>query len=723
VETCRSRTVLLTALALAPLLVAADSGPLHIPRVSRAPILEYFLSNTPREAEVRVDDFRQYSPGDGAPVSQPTTAYLSYDDRNLYAVFVCKDDPELIRARMGKRELIMSDDRVTINLDTFHDHHRAYWFDVNPLNIQADGTVIDGVEDTTDWDAVWHSEARITADGYVVLMSIPFKMLRFPGGDQQTWGLVLGRIIQRNNEMSLWPHISKGRPGWVQQAGDMTGLRSIAPGRNVQLIPYGFFSRGRYLETAGVPGYRTENEPRAGLDAKMVIKEAFTLDLALNPDFSQVESDEPQVTVNQRFEVFFPEKRPFFLDNAGLFKTPQSLFFSRRIVDPRFGSRLTGKWGRWGLGVLAIDDTAPGARATAGVLRLQREFLRDSNIGVLATSRDFETGDNRVAGVDARIRVLPNWVFSGQASTSQTRERDGSRLDGSSYIGTLEHAGRHFISETSYTDVSPGFRAHLGYVPRADIRVAEHTTGYRWRPEGRGVVSFGPEVSFMSNWDRTGRVQDWSINPQFAFEFPRLTYLTVGREQVFELYAGQGFRQHTNEIIGRTQWFKWMALSATYRSGAGINYYPASGLAPFVADSTYANLGLTLHPSAQLKLEQTYIWSRLETSAASIFNNHILRSKANYQFTRELSLRTIADYSGVLPNPTLVKLDRSKHIGLDVLLTYMLHPGTALHAGYTDLYDNLAINPAISPVLRRTGFPDLSTGRQIFVKFSYRFQL
>ena len=173
---------------------------------------------------------------------------------------------------------------------------------------------------------------------------------------------MLGRFITRNNEWSTWPRVSSRLPSYDEQAAHLAGLENISPGRNIQFIPYGLFSRARYLDMPpdGPARFRTENAGRAGLDAKVVLKDALTLDLALNPDFSQVESDAPQVTTNQRYEVVYPEKRPFFLDNANYFATPEQLFFSRRIADPRFGARLTGRIGNWTVGALVASDRAPG---------------------------------------------------------------------------------------------------------------------------------------------------------------------------------------------------------------------------------------------------------------------------------------------------------------------------------------------------------------------------
>lgn len=710
-----------------------ETPTIHIPRVTRPPKLTDFLEGKARQAELKVTDFYQFDPNDGTPISQATTAYLSYDEKNLYVAFVCRDDPSKIRATVAKRKAIMSDDRVTINIDTFDDHRYAYFFDVNPYGIQMDGITTEGVGDDFSFETLWHSEARITDTGYVVLETIPFKSLRFPKRSKQTWGVVLARFIQRNNELACWPHISRRHlPQWVAQFGHLEGIENITHGRNMQFIPYALFGGARFLDlpAGAAPRYRSDYEARGGLDAKVVLKDSFTLDMAANPDFSQVESDEPQVTVNQRFEVFFPEKRPFFMENAGYFTTPEKLFFSRRIADPQFGVRLTGKQGRWGLGALVADDRAPGARvgsedpdfgrrAVAGVFRLQREFGKDSYLGILTTTSQFGSGYNNVFALDSRIRLRPNLFISGQAISSDTRLRDGTRLNGPAYKASLERSGRHFSTLTTYLDRSPSFRSDLGFIQRVDMRQVKHRVAYRWRPEKHLLVSFGPALTMLGNWNRAGKMQDWQAIPEFVFELPRLTQITFARWESFEDYRGSGFRYGTTEALLTTEWFRWLALQATHSQGTGVNYYPAAGVRSSVADARESTASLTLRPSPRLRLDETYMHSRLATPRSGIFNNHIVRSKVNYQFSRELSLRAILDYNGVLPNRSVVSLDRAKRLGYDVLLTYMLHPGTALYLGATDIYENWTMNPLTPPYLQRSAGPGFNTGRQVFVKLSY----
>lgn len=725
--------------------IVADTAVLRIPKVSRPPQLADFINGTPREAEAAVSDFVQFDPNDGAAVTQPTTAFLSYDDKNLYVGWICKDDSAKIRANFAKRDQLLTEDRVSISLDCFHDHHRSYFFDANPYGIQMDGVTVD-MKDDFNFDTLWYSEGKMTGEGYVVLETIPFKSLRFPTAPVQEWGIALNRMITRNNEMSCWPYITRRNTGWSAQFATLKGLEAISQGRNWQFIPYGLFSASRYLKPeSGGLDYQKSTEARAGLDSKIVLKDAFTLDLALNPDFSQVESDEPQVTINQRYEVYFPEKRPFFLENANYFETPEQLFFSRRVVNPQFGARLTGKARGWGIGFLAADDRAPGQvveegdplhgdRAGVGVFRLYREFGRENRIGMLATSRDFAGSFNRVIALDTRLKLNSNWTFTGQWMGSESKENHGRSFSAPAYKAQLSHWGKHFQFEGTYLDRGAGFRSDLGFIQRVDIRSYSQALGYTWRPEKSALVAFGPRLGAEVIWNRQGQLQDWEVEPEFVFQLTRMTELGVERSEAFERFGGQEFRKNHTRIYGQSAVFKWLSLEGSNSVGTSLNYYPVGGLPPFLGDANNTSFSLTLKPGVRLNLVNSYIMSRLRTgfvddwpvgifSPRSIFNNHIFRTKANYQFNRELSLRAIFDYNTVLPNSSLVSLEKTKRFGADVLLTYLLNPGTALYVGYTDIYENWALDPTVSPRVWRSNSPVTSVGRQFFVKLSYLFRM
>jgi hypothetical protein len=735
-------TTLLFLFLLFPMISeAVELVPLRIPRVSRPPKLSDFLYGTPREAEAVVTVFKQFDPHDGEPVSQPTAAYLSYDSNNLYVGWICRDDPAKIHARVAPRKQIDLDDRITINIDTFQDHKHAYWFDVNPYGIQYDGRTTDGIGDDPSWEGLWYSEGKITEDGYVVLETIPFRTLRFPRASKQVWYICLARAIQRNNEWSMWPFISHSLlPQFVGQFAPIEIDEDISPGRNLQFIPYGLGSWDNFLDPAA--GFQQRAEHHAGLDAKAVIRDALTLDMALNPDFSEIGSDDPKVQVNQRFEVVFPERRPFFLENASIFSMPEQLFFSRRIVNPQFGLKLTGNLGRWSLGAIAGDDRAPGEvvlqgqtghgdRAVDGVFRLEREFGHQSHVGLFLAGTKFGSTSNRVGSVDLRYVLPHNWTLAGQAATTHTRESSGRVAAGPGYVFSLKKSNNHVSFQNYYTDRSPGMNSTLGYIERTDIRSWETFAHYLWKPPAsRSVMAYGPTLYGMVNHDHSNTLQNWSIEPGFQMTFPKLTTLSLMHEQEYEFYKGTGFRrQHTNFAL-TTSWFKWIDMKAEYAHGSLPNYYPAPDLEPFLGNADNASALITLHPQTHLRLDEIYYYTRLATRPNTpvsgsqpggqvIFTNHLIRSKINYQFNPAFSFNAILDYYSLLPNHSLVASTYSKQADTTLLLTYLPHPGTAVYIGYADTFQNVDYNPRPTPSYTVTTLPGTSTDRQLFMKVSY----
>ena len=749
----------------------------RIPRVHRPPKLEDFLQDRPREADLEATDFRQYLPGDGIPATEATTAYLSYDDKNLYVIFLCRDEPGKVFAHLSKREDTFQDDNVAVFLDTFRDRHRSYYFGANPLGIQTDAIYTEGQGYDYSFDTLWHTEGRLTPGGYAVWFSIPFKSLRFSHAPEQTWDVMLYRQILRKREVDTWPYVTQRVEGITQQFAPAGGLEKISPGRNIQLIPYGLLARNHFLNQPFPlnPSFQNAFEHRGGLDAKFVARDALTFDVTLNPDFSQVESDDPQVTINQRFAVFFPEKRPFFIENAGFFQTPINLFFSRRIADPQFGGRMTGKAGHWLLGALVIDDREPGlnqpspfnTRAADGVFRVAREFGNQSQIGAFFSSRDFADTNNRVASLDARLKFSKNWVLDLQAAHSWTRQNAQSGQDclefnpgangigsqqGSAYWALLTYTGRHYVFGSYFDDKTPGFCTELGFVNRVDVRQNYTNFGYSWKPRHSKIVAFTPAVSELLDWTNSGRLQDWQAIASAELDLTRQTAFSISRGEFYELFDNIGFRWHSTAAAVSSQPYKWLTLNSRYAWGIRQDYFPAAPLIPFLGNKQQLNAGFTLRPFARFRFDQTYIYTRLGTrvsplatsngsppvavsSGQNIFNNHLMRSKLNYQFTKEFSLRLIVDYNATLANPQLLDLQTNlgsfdggpavptKKLTPDILFTYLLHPGTAIYFGYTDGYTNLHLVPGTPPTVPpATGSPTIPTGRIVFVKVSYLFR-
>ena len=418
-----------------------------IRRVDRAPKLEDFLDMKPSaeiaESLTKMDGFIQAKPKDGAPATFVTEAYMCYDAGNLYVIFVAFDpEPGKVRASMTKREPpgFFEDDVMELRFDTFDDRRRSYYFAINPLGVQYDALWPEGEGGFDDsFDTLWHSAGQITDRGYVTWVKIPFKSLRFSSESKQSWGFYFGRLLPRLSEGNGWPRLTTKNPSFLSQTARLDGLENISPGKNVQIIPYAVVRAFRELDLrdpAAPQFVGRRASTQFGMDGKIVLKDSFVLDITGNPDFSQVESDEPQVTVNQRFEVFFPEKRPFFLENANYFQTPINLVFTRRIISPEFGVRLTGKKGPYALGMLFVNDESPGEtvaegsplfnqKAKFGVVRVVRDIFNQSSVGMIYTYRGFMDSFNHVGGVDARLKLNKNWLINAQAVTSKTRFLNG----------------------------------------------------------------------------------------------------------------------------------------------------------------------------------------------------------------------------------------------------------------------------------------------------------
>jgi Domain of unknown function (DUF5916)/Carbohydrate family 9 binding domain-like len=790
---------------------AIEPPTLTIPRLPRAPALDDFLSMQPKgeiaQQMAKVTGFTQRDPHDGEAVSEPTDAYLGYDQKNLYAVFVCFDDPRQVRARMSRREDVYDDDEVEIMLDTFHDRRRAYAFQTTPLGVQWDAiwTEASREEETsahfdTSFDTVWDSRGKVTERGFVVWMAIPFKSLRFPSAKQQEWGIILYRGITRKTENSFWPHISLKMEGRLGQAATLNGLEGISPGHSIELIPYGLMRSFRALDTRDFSNpyfQKATAQGQPGMDAKFVIRDRFVVDMTANPDFSQVESEDPQITVNQRYAVYFPEKRPFFLENEDFFRTPMDLFFTRSIGDPSAGIRLTGKDGPYSVGLMAADDRSPGLavpdsspvsgiRSYFTIARVSRDIFRQSSVGALYT--DWEcptTGEfNRIGGLDTHLKFNPNWTLDGQAVVTSSHLNlncegnlypfsSGNRGNNNYYAGPAEQLhlhrdGLHFSYDGIYNDISPGVVSIPGFINRVDIRETTQEADYRFRPRKGWVVDWGPSVTARYDFDHTGLRLDTDYVPYFAIQGRGQTVILLRpyeelRERLrpqdfcfygYALYCAptilgdQDYHEHTSGASIQTGYFKKVTLLASYYWGEGVNFVapPPAPLEtptplnhPFLASQDTAQASLTFRPVKPLKIENTYLFDRLRATNSTylfeqaqfpgagrgIFSDHILRSKWNWQFTPQLSVRLILQYNALLAGTPGVGspytyLPTSKQFNADFLITYLVHPGTAIYVGYNSDLQNLNVQPGVGVFSAPKNY--LNDSRQFFVKASYLFR-
>jgi len=722
---------------------------ISIPRLQAPPTLEDFVTMRPATevagSMARVEGFITRQPTDGQPARQQTVVYLGYTNDALHAVFVAFDpEPSRVQAHLTRREEVfaVNDDAVELRVDTFNDRRRSYYFVSNALGVQLDASWPEvGGQYDESFDAVWQSRGQRTEQGFVVLMSLPFSSLRFAAGEEQTWAVYFGRWVGRSGEWSFWPTVSARQGSYLAQMATLTGIRGVQTGRNAQLIPYASYRGFRALDRRDplAPKFVTDSmDPSVGVDAKVVVDDRFVVDLAANPDFSQVESDAPQITTNQRFELFFPEKRPFFLENAGYFQTPANVVFTRRIADPSVGARITGKAGAWTIGALVANDQAPGRSvapsdpaagrsAWSSVARVTRDFGAQSSVGVLSTARRLDGQTTAVFSADVRVRLSRTLVFTSQGATSTDPADGGER--GTLFQATLAKTGRAWFGRTNFVARSPGFRADLGFIPRVDIRDLTHTVSYRRHRTGV-VQSFGPDLAMGRTWSYDGIGLDHVIQPGVTINLARLSTLTANVS-----IAAQGFRAGELRNLttfrsfdttawtvgGNTQPQRWLSLSATFSGGRAVNFSPAGDAVPETGDTRTANLTVGLRPTQATRLDGMYLRTSFTAKdAAKIFTSHVVRGKLSWQLTREWSARAVVQYDNTSANAAMTRVAPRRNVNLDVLVTRLVNPWTALYAGLNTNAQNIALEPTATGthvVLRQSGLT--ADTRQVFVKVSY----
>lgn len=736
---------------------------IHINRISKQPKLSEFESMEPSRSDMtKITNFIERDPTDGSEPTQRTDVYLGYDQQNLYIVWVCFDkEPEKLRAHLSRRENIFDDDYVEVTLDTFHDQRHGLVFSTNPLGIQSDGLYTEAGSGTDiSWDTVWNSWGKVTRGGYVVIQSIPFRSMRFKPGDvSPAWGVTFMRNIPRSDEDDFWPRVSSRISGRLNQEATIMGLEGVSPGKNIQFNPYAFASTFRTInqDVPTNPVFSSKLfDGKAGLDSKFVFKDSLVLDTTIEPDFSQVESDQPQITVNQRFEVFFPEKRPFFLENSNFFETldPFSsdlLLFTRRIADPQFGARLTGKEGPWALGFLVADDRSPGKqvlpddpfndkRAYFAVGRVAYDLGQNSSIGAIYTDREFNGDFNHVGGIDTNIKISKNWTFYYRGVVSSTFDHNTGYSFGSDHDTSIMASGQRLQFNLNYQDISPGFHTETGFIRRTDIRHINSYYHFYWHPKGP-MILHGPEMNGDKTWDHHGTGVEYNYNFDYVFGFHRNTIIApvIGLESDTlrpvdfpGLPFNKKFIQDIGGIVFRSSPLRQLLFSLrAFRQGA-VNVVVPAGQLPNEGDESTVNFTLTYKPVNGLQIDNTYLMDRVRHNLLghAVFNNHIIRSKWNYQFTPALSVRFIGQYNGLIANPQFSSLQTSKNMNFDFLLTYLVHPGTAIYAGYNSNLEN--IDPGLCVRVAGTsecdpngngllhGFNRFSNdGRQVFVKVSY----
>ncbi|MGD0547328.1 MAG: carbohydrate binding family 9 domain-containing protein, partial [Terracidiphilus sp.] len=694
-----------------------------------------------------------------------TEVWLGYTKSTFYLVFICYDHhANLIRGHLARRENILNDDNVSVLFDPFQDHRKGVLFTVNPAGVQADAAWTDNLSTDYSYDQVWDSEGQVTSNGWMALMAIPFRSLRFrPDGSD--WGVVFWRNFPRNSESDFWPRVATNISGTLTQEETLKGIEGVSGSRNFQINPYLLGQNERTLETLDPtdPYISSRHlEGTAGGELKAVLKDKIVFDVTVNPDFSNIESDQPQFTVNQRYPVYFPELRPFFLENANYFTTPSplTLLYTRNIVHPEFGARLTGKVDHTNIGLLAIDDREPGEtvspgdplykkRATIAVGRVSQDFGKGTSISALYTDYEFGQGWNRIGGIDSIVRFNDKWTAVAQWVESSTKGNIDSVDSGKpptysagpTWNMSVNRSGHSYNLNSSFSDFSTGFQTQLGFIQSANIRTGHTYTNYQWYPKHRKLQIFGLETNQNIAFDHFGnRVYHYSSFDPF-FTLPRNFVLapilslnsdTVGPPSYSVLSQHKNFTENSGGFVFRGAPWAQLNFNIVAFHGGYVNYNPVAGSAPSLLNQETAQVLFTLQPIRQLTADNIYLLDRDHSVAdgAFVYESQTFRTKINYQFTKAISARAIVEYDSTLANPAETSLQRTKQIGTEALFTWLPHPGTAVYIGYNNDLQNLDRqlckgfpNGCDSDNTVAPRSPDfMNDGRQIFIKASYLFR-
>ena len=592
---------------------------------AKPPVIDGKLDDEVWATAVVLKDFYQVQPGDNLIPQNRTEVRLGYDSHFLYIAFHCFDDPTKVRANIPKRDNIWDDDYVGILFDTFNDQRRAYEFDFNPLGVQADGIWTEGQGEDFSLDLVMESKGILTEDGYTIEVALPFKSLRYVAGKDKLWGVHFWRRTKRlNNELDMWIPMDRDKNSWLAQAGHITGLEGLSTERTLELIPSLTVSEtGKrksalpFNALAGTPDPgRFVNEPvklDPGITGKYTLTPTVTLDFTVNPDFAQVESDQLVVTANQRFPIFFDEKRPFFLEGIDIFNTQISAVHTRTIVDPDYAVKLTGKVNRNTFGVLLASDNGPGnfseddrtnpnvfpgiqrlvdKNASVGILRLKRDVGKsDSFIGFLSTYSRFVDRYNELGGFDGRFRLDKQTTFSWQVLGTHSRHQfffpeEGQTRDSKqnslAYAVDYNQSGRHFGHEFSMSGRSRYFVSDVGFNRRTNTNNANWFIRYNSEPNSKAkLISWRVYTDSEINFDWQGRSQHYNNETQIQFQLRSQTNFGIGvdkgYERVFESEFGAKRQPGSNCVVENTCTF---AGDDNERSAPNTTVYVFGNSAP-----------------------------------------------------------------------------------------------------------------------------------------------
>jgi len=662
--------------------------PLYPLKTDTPPIIDGILDDSIWQKAPHETGFKTYHPDYGIDMPQKTFVYYAYDSENIYFAFRCFDsEPKKIKASVTSRDNIRPDDWICINLDSFNDHQSLYALYCNPLGIQGDSRFEGGQEDFSV-DIVWYSAGQIDEGGYTIELKIPFKSIRFSHKDPVAMGVIFERHVSRRSEAGTYPALDPVQgPNFLTQTRIIIfqGIKHYAL---FEILPATTYSRRSEIEEGKLTS--SEDAGDLSLTAKYGITSHMILDGTYNPDFSQVEADAGQVDFNLRYALFFPEKRPFFLEGLEKFNFGGSnsgdplsaIVHTRTIVDPLLGIKLNGKIGKKNTvaSIYALDElpnTEEEDYAHFGIFRYKRALVKDSFLGGFYTGRERKSGYNRVFGLDGQLRINPSSIFGYHVLMSQTKiNKDSSREDGHALSLHYLYNTRDWVVMLGFQDIADEFRTETGYITRTGITRFRSGLLKMFYPKSKIIRRIDPMIHSFQIRDKLSGLYETYNSLDLRFLLWRNSMIQFGGRYSTEVFLNEKFNTSIARIIGQSQFTKQLFFSLYYTYGKKIRYTAN----PFQGGGNDASLAIQYLPSEKLNLEWSLIYSDFsrDSDSRKEFDYTIIRSSNTYQVNKYFFLRGIVEYNSF-----------RKRLLTDFLASFTYIPGTVIHIGYGSLYEKI----------------------------------
>jgi hypothetical protein len=710
-------------------LAAAARAEEVVPVLTKAatpPVIDGILDDVAWTTALKYDGFKTLKPDYGKDASQKTEAYIAYDAENFYFAFRCYDnEPSKIKAAVSKRDNIFQDDIVFINLDTFNDRQSAFVFMVNPLGIQGDGTLTVSGNLESSFDTVWYSKGRIDDQGWTAEARIPLKSIRFPSRDVLTMRILFVRFFTRTSEQVTFPAIDPNYGSLLGQAQPFQ-VSGLIYKRVAELLPA--FTFGRTQEaTEATQGELVRNKSLdiddISLTGKLGITSDLTLDGTVNPDFSQVEADAGQVDFNLRYALYYEEKRPFFFEGSDLWQfggameeAPlYSLVYTRNIIDPTFGFRLTGKiTPRDTVATIyaqdSLRDDTVDTHPDFMIARYKHSLKDDAFLGAFYTGREYGSGFNRVGGVDGRLRLSPVATASFHLFGSLTRDPGAEKTNADHALSlAYNFSNRKVYIDLGYQDISENFRADSGFLYRTGLRRLAAFAMYNIYPRSKFFQKIEPFYWSYHLYDTIYNM--WETVNVFVLRFmlPRNTMIRFDGLLANEVYAGKRFDQSGYGIQAESQLAKQVYVQTRVRRTGSTFYDPAD---PYQGYGTSVSTAVRFQPMDQLDftLSLSYVDFYRKLDKTWIYDYLILRSRNTYQINKYLFVRGIVEYN-----------DFYKRMTLDGLVSFTYIPGTVVHLGYGSALEKQEWDTGLAGFAPSSRFHEMKRGFFFKVSYLYRF--